>query len=134
MHNYSPIHFQGIFQGIGSGPTIWVTIIAPPIEMILGAGHGIKFEANLSLYKDILVGFVFVDNTEIMEVDLTRTEINIEDIYISMYTTINICKGGPKSIIGDIILYKQFIYPISLNVTTRVTTHLRTQRTMTWNL
>ena len=114
MHNYSPIHFQVIFQGIGSVPTIWVTISAPPIEMILVAGHGIKFETIFSQDKDRLVGFVFVDDTEIMEVDLTRTEINIEDIYISMYTTINICKGGPKAIVGDIISYKQFIYPISL--------------------
>ena len=52
--------------------------------MMQGAGHGIKFEATLSQYKYSLVGFTFVDDTEIVEGDLTKTEMTIEDVYISI--------------------------------------------------
>ena len=74
MNIDSPIHFQGICQGNGSGPTIWVAVSAPLIEMVRGSGHGIKFEALLSQDKDSLVGFTFVDDTNVMEGYLTKTE------------------------------------------------------------
>ena len=73
MHNNSPIYFQGIFQGNGSGPTIWVAISEPLIEMMRREGHGIKFEAPMYQEKYILVGFTFVDNTDILEVDFKMT-------------------------------------------------------------
>ena len=47
MHNDSPITFQGMWQCNGSCPTIWVAVSAPLIEMMRGAGHGIKFESLL---------------------------------------------------------------------------------------
>ena len=66
MHNDTPIPFQGIFQGSGEGPTIWFSVSASLIEMMRETGHGIKSEALLPQYKDILVGFLFVENTDIM--------------------------------------------------------------------
>ena len=75
-------------------------------------GHGINFEAPLSWDKDILVGFAFVDDTNIAEVDLTRTEITIEDVYIIMQKTIKRWKGGLKSNGGAIIPDRSFVYPI----------------------
>ena len=48
--------------------------------MIRGAEHGIKLKAPLFQEKDILVGFEFVNDTDIAEGDLTSTGINIEDI------------------------------------------------------
>ena len=84
MHNDYPILFQGIWQGNGSGPTIWVAVSAPLIEMMRGEGHGIKFEAPLSQNRYSLVGLTFVDDTDIVEGDLTRTKITIEVVYISL--------------------------------------------------
>ena len=97
MHNDSPIPFKCILQVNGSGPTVWVSVSEPLIEMIIGVGHGIKIEALMSRDKGSLVEFIFVDDTEIMEGDLTKTEITIEDIYISMQKYINIWEGGIKS-------------------------------------
>ena len=59
--------------------------------MTWGAGHGIKFEAPLYQDKDSLVGFTFVDGIGIVEGDFIRTEINIEDNYISMQKSIKRC-------------------------------------------
>ena len=66
----------------------------------------------MSLYKDSLVGFAFVDNTDIVEEYLTKTEINIEDSYIIMQKYINRWEGGIKSAGGATIPDKSFIYPI----------------------
>ena len=97
MHNDPPIPFKGILQVNGSGPTVWVSVSEPLIEMIRGVGHGIKIEALLSRDKGSLVELIFFDDTEIMEGDLTKTEITIEDVYISMQKYINIWEGGIKS-------------------------------------
>ena len=78
MHNNYPIPFQGICQGGVAGPTIWFALSSSLIEMMRETGHGIKSEALLPQYKDILLRFLFVENTDIMERDLTNTEITIE--------------------------------------------------------
>ena len=78
MHNYPPIPFQCIFQGNIAGPTIWVSVSVPLIEIMQGVGHVITFEAPLSRDKYILVVFTFVDNAGILEGDLTMTEITID--------------------------------------------------------
>ena len=63
---------------------LFFAVSAPPIELMRGAGRGIKFEASLSRDKDSLVGFGFIDSTKILERYLTRAEITIENVYTSM--------------------------------------------------
>ena len=91
MYNYSTIHFQGIFQGNGAGTTNCVTIGSLLLEIMKGAGHGITSESPLYQDEDILVVFLFVENTKLVEGDLTKTEITIEYVYISMQKSINRC-------------------------------------------
>ena len=114
MHNDSPIPFQGIYGGNKAGPTISVALSAPLIEIMQGAGHDIKFYARLSQEKYSLVVLAFVDDTGMVEGYLIRTEINIEEVYISMQKTINRWERGLKSIRGAIRPDKSFIHPIYL--------------------
>ena len=93
MNNDSPIHLQDICQGNGAGPNIWVTVSSPLIKMMQGSGHGINLEAMLSQEKYILVVLVFIDNTDIVEGDLTRNEITTEDVYIRIQKAINRWEG-----------------------------------------
>ena len=51
------IPFQGILQGNGSGPVLWLAVSSPLIEMMRTRGHGIKYQTPLSYEKDELVGF-----------------------------------------------------------------------------
>ena len=77
MHIDSPISFQSIFQVNWEISIICVSVSAPLNEIIWGALHGIKFESSLSQIKYNSVGFAFVDDTNIVEVDLTKTKITI---------------------------------------------------------
>ena len=81
--------------------------------MIRGAGHGIKFEAPMYQDKESLLGFASVDDTAIVGGYLRRTEIIIEDIYISIEKAINRWEGVLKYTGGVISLYKSFIYSIT---------------------
>ena len=81
--------------------------------MMRGAGHGIKFEAPLYQEKYSLVVFTFIDNTDIVEGYLTRTEITFEYIYISMHKSIKNGVGGIKATGGAIRPDKSFVYHIS---------------------
>ena len=84
MHNDSSVPFQGIFQGNRASSTIWVAISTPIIKIVRGSWHGIKFESLLSHDNYRLVVLSFVGDTDIVEGDLTRTKITIEDVYIIM--------------------------------------------------
>ena len=71
-----------------------------------------KFEAPLSQDKYSLVVFIFVDDTYIVEVYLTNTEITIEDVYINIHKAIDIWEGVLKETGGAIRPYESFVYPI----------------------
>ena len=40
--------FQGILQGNGSGPTLWLAVSTPLIEMMRNNGHGVRFRTPIS--------------------------------------------------------------------------------------
>ena len=42
MANEDMLPFQGCLQGNGSGPTLWLAVSAPLMEMMRTAGHGVK--------------------------------------------------------------------------------------------
>ena len=58
------------------------------------------------------MGLEFVDDTGIVEGDSTKTEITIEDFYISMQKSIVIWEGVLKATGGVIRPDKSSIYPI----------------------
>lgn len=43
MTNENDLPFQGILQGNGCGPTLWLAVSSPLMEMMRTAGHGVKY-------------------------------------------------------------------------------------------
>ena len=80
MTNTSRIPFQGIGQGNGTGPTIWVAVSTTLLNMIKNAKDGLFFESPLSLDKHHFVGFAFVDDTDLVTGNLNDSIIQIEDV------------------------------------------------------
>ena len=78
------IPFQGILQGNGSGPVLWLAVSTPLIEMMQTRGHGIQYRTSISLEKDDLIGFGFVDDTDLVEGNLNSATLNLEDVFINM--------------------------------------------------
>ena len=73
----------------------------------------LKFEASLSKETRDIVGFAFVDDTDIIEGDLTATDLTFHDVATNMQEAIDQWECGLKATGGTICPDKSFIYPIS---------------------
>ena len=60
------ITIQGIGQGNGAGPTVWAVISSPLFEMLRSTGFEIELISCLLDTSVTLVGYSFVDDTDIL--------------------------------------------------------------------
>jgi hypothetical protein len=61
-----PTPIQGVGQGNGAGPQIWALVSTPVLNMLRSAGLGATFVSALSKISTTLVGFAFVDDTDLI--------------------------------------------------------------------
>jgi hypothetical protein len=77
----TPPH-QGCGQGNGAGPTIWAVISAILLTIMRNLGFGLNATSSLSAVTLSLVGFAFVDNTDLVNVAksvLTKGEDHLQN-------------------------------------------------------
>jgi hypothetical protein len=86
------IPYQGILQGNGASPATWVIISAPLLDMLRTAGNGGHFVSPISKEKSHTVGFAFVDDTDLIHLDMRKHETDLRitctDKWIICFTTI----------------------------------------------
>ena len=58
---------QGVGQGNGAGPAIWAVVSTPVLEMMRKQGHGAVFKMAIKGDDIRLVGFAFVDDSDILQ-------------------------------------------------------------------
>ena len=105
------IPFQGILQGNGAAPTIWVLISTPLLNMLRTAGNGAHTRSPISNEKDHVVGFAFVDDTDLVCFHQEHLRLRSE-IMQNMQEGINRWEGGLKLTGGAIVPEKSWIYAI----------------------
>ena len=108
----SLIPFQGILQGNGASPVTWVLISTPLLNMLREMDNGGHFETAISKQRSHIVGYSYVDDTDLLQVDLRDSTITIEQTIANMQETINRWEGGLKVTGGAIVPHKSFVYPI----------------------
>ena len=109
------IPYQGILQGNGASPTTWVIISTPLLNMLRAAGNGAKFESPLSHERTHLVGFAFVDDTDLVTFNMQRKDVKWNEIGTAMQEAIDRWEGGLKATGGAILPNKSWVYPIDFN-------------------
>ena len=112
--NNARIPFQGILQGNGAAPTIWVLISTPLLDMLRSAQNGAHLQSAISKEPHHVVGFAFVDDTDLVcfnQGNLRLTEEIMED----MQQGIDQWEGGLKLTGGAIVPEKSWIYPIDFD-------------------
>jgi hypothetical protein len=57
---------QGIGQGNGAGPQIWALVSTPVLNMLRAEGKGATFVSAITRLPTTLVGFAFVDDTDLV--------------------------------------------------------------------
>jgi hypothetical protein len=63
------IPFQGILQGNGAGPTIWVLVSTPLLNMMRKADNGAHLLSAIGREAAHIVGYAFVDDTDLVQFD-----------------------------------------------------------------
>ena len=89
----SAVPFQGCGQGNGAGPTIWVTISAVLISMMISAGFGLELLSSLSLTLVVADCMSFVDDTDLVQA-ARSSETTGEDLISSIQAAVTLWTGG----------------------------------------
>jgi hypothetical protein len=87
------IPFQGVEQGNGAGPAIWVAISAPIIQMLYTARFRLTFTTALIRTLVATACFAFVDDTDVIH---SRADVNTPGKIIAtkMQEVMNTWEGG----------------------------------------
>ena len=65
----SLLPFQGVCQGNGAGPAIWLAVSIVLLEMVHCHGHSAVFRAPISHLSTSLLGMIYVDDCDLLAVD-----------------------------------------------------------------
>jgi hypothetical protein len=60
------VPIQGVGQGNGAGPQIWALVSTPVLNMLRAEGLGATFISAMTQLSTSLVGFAFVDDTDLV--------------------------------------------------------------------
>ena len=107
--------FQGILQGNGAAPTTWVVISAVLIQMLKEAGNGGFFKEPIAGLSYHITGFAFVDDTDLIALNMRDHNITEWEVLEEMQECINRWQGGLWASGGAIVPEKSFVYPIAFN-------------------
>jgi hypothetical protein len=65
---------QGVYQGNGAGPVIWAVVSSPVLQLLKKEGYGAFFKAAISGNAIRLVGYAFVDDTDLIQTGRSSTD------------------------------------------------------------
>jgi hypothetical protein len=118
-HSYSSkdaaIPFQGILQGNGAGPTIWVLVSTPLLNMMRKADNGAHLLSAIGREEAHIVGYAFVDDTDLVQFDQRDIRLTATEVMQEMQEGIDRWEGGLKATGGAIVPEKSWVYPIDFN-------------------
>lgn len=83
--------------------------------MLRAANNGAIFISPLSQETTRIVGFAFVDDTDLVMFDMTNDKIQWEAIQGEIQKSNDRWEGGLKSTWGAIVPTKSWVYPIDFN-------------------
>jgi hypothetical protein len=105
---------QGFYQGNGASPAGWVVISICILQAHRRKGHGAKFLCPITKLKQHLSAILYIDDTDILHIDLTKDE-TIEKVHTAIQGSVDswgnllIATGGalqPNKCFYSIILFE----------------------------
>ena len=109
---HTAVPFQGILQGNSTAPTIWVLVSTPLLNMLQTAGNRAFITSPLSEENSHIVGYAFVDDTDLVTMDMRDINMEVEEIMSNMQDSIDCWEGGLRTIGGAIVPEKSWVYPV----------------------
>jgi hypothetical protein len=105
------IPFQGINQGNGAGPGMWLLVSIPIINMLKSAGFGFKVRTVISGDEFSFVCYTFVDDSDVVHSQDTMTDDTLSLIH-EMQQVVNTWEGGLRASGGALVPSKSYWFLI----------------------
>ena len=99
------VPLQGVYQGNGAGPIIWAVVSTPLLSTLREAGYGTFFKCALDGESIRLVGYAYVDDTDLVETAKNNDD-TAEDIVLRMQRCVDLWEGMIKATGGALVIEK----------------------------
>ena len=101
MFELPTVILQGIGQGNGAGPAIWLIVSIPIINMLKMAGFGLRMCISISRDEFEFVCYTFVDDTDF--VHAPYADISSPQLIDEMQQVLNHWEGGLRASGGALV-------------------------------
>ena len=101
---------QGIGQGNGAGPAIWLIVSIPIINMLKAEGFGFHIRTPISAEDVGFVCYTFVDDTDLIH--SPEDERTVEHLITDMQSILDHWEGGLRATGGALVPTKSYWYLI----------------------
>ena len=95
---------QGVYQGNGAGPIIWAVVSSPLLQILKEDGYGTYFRTALSDKPIRIVGYAFVDDTDLIQT--ADSEDTYSDVHHKMQEAVDLWEGLIKNTGGALAVIK----------------------------
>ena len=85
------VPMQGLYQGNGAGPIIWAVVSSPILQILRKEGFGTFFKSSISGKTIRLVGYAFVDDTDLIQT--AKPHENIHQVLVNLQKAIDMWEG-----------------------------------------
>lgn len=99
------VPLQGVYQGNGAGPIIWAVVSTPLLSTLREAGYGTFFKCSLDGEAIRLVGYAYVDDTDLVETAKNNND-TAQDILARMQKCVDLWEGMIKATGGALVIEK----------------------------
>jgi hypothetical protein len=106
------VPLQGVGQGNGAGPQIWALVSTPVLNMLRAQGLGATFTSALSKLSTTLVGFAFVDDTDLVT---SGPMMSLEEVKTRIQKSLIAWEGGIRATGGAIEPKKSHWYLVDFD-------------------
>jgi len=101
-----------IGQGNGAGLQIWVVVSTPILNLLRQEGYSTTFKASISGNKIHFVGYLFVDDTDLIQTGPTITTSEMDTLPL-MQAALDLWNQGLRATGGALVPEKSFWYSIN---------------------
>jgi hypothetical protein len=106
------IPFQGIYQGNGAGPGIWLLVSIPIINMLKTAGFGFRVRTVISGDSFSFVCYTFVDDSDVVHSSIDNDSEDTDALVQEMQEVLDTWEGGLRASGGALVPTKSYWFLI----------------------
>jgi len=114
----------GIGQGNGAGPQIWAAVSSPLLDLMRSHGFYAHMITSISLLEKKLVGFAFVDDTDLI---IHGPQVTSANLLPTMQSSVDHWEGLLRATGGALVPTKCFWYGIDFKWKINTWQYLRTR-------